>query len=188
MDAWRTFAFLRCRFGVPTGASAQRNEPARDQELLDAVWEALNIGRDNKALLVAREGTIVNANPLACQLCGRPLAELLGKSVVRGLFEDEPARHPAGTTERWETALKTEAGPAIAVEVTRQPLGNRFPGIEAYAIRDLRERREAAEERERQNKVLRQRDEEIRTSTCGSKWPSGACRRACASSMPTCGW
>jgi diguanylate cyclase (GGDEF)-like protein len=163
MDAWRTFAFLRCRFGVPTGASAQRNEPARDQELLDAVWEALNIGRDNKALLVAREGTIINANPLACQLCGRPLAELLGKSVVRGLFEDEPARHPVGTTERWETALKTEAGPAIAVEVTRQPLGNRFPGIEAYAIRDLRERREAAEERERQNKVLRQRDEEIRT-------------------------
>ncbi len=163
MSGARQFvAILLRRFGVSAPQPAPQSDPARDQELLDAVWEALNIGRDNKALVVARDGTIIKANQLVSQLCGRPWGWLLGRSVFLELFEDEPERHPAGTTERWETELKTASGGSIAVEVTRQPLGNRLAGMEAYAIRDLRERREAAEERERQNRVLQQRDEEIR--------------------------
>ena len=70
--AGRIFASWLRRFGVSAGTGAQLNDPRRDQELLDAVWEALNIGRDNKALVVARDGTIIKANQLASQLCGRP--------------------------------------------------------------------------------------------------------------------
>ncbi|NJO21786.1 MAG: EAL domain-containing protein [Sphingomonadales bacterium] len=46
--------------------------------------------------------------------------------------------------------------------MVRQPLGAKLPEIEVYAIRDLRERREAAEERERQHKALQARDEQLR--------------------------
>jgi hypothetical protein len=35
-------------------------------------------------------------------------------------------------------------------------------GVEVYAISDLRKRREAAEERDRQNCALQQREEELR--------------------------
>jgi diguanylate cyclase (GGDEF)-like protein len=148
------------RVGLPVRAGAPHNS-RRDQELLDAVWEALNIARDNKALLVAREGSVVNANHLACQLCGRSLDALLGRNVLGWLLEDEPTRHSSSATERWETTLNTATGDSVAVEVTRQALGNRFPGMVAYAIRDLRERYEAAETRERQNQALRQREEEL---------------------------
>jgi diguanylate cyclase (GGDEF)-like protein len=162
-SAWRTFAFWRGSLGVSTGSAGHGRKAIRDQELLDAVWEALNIARDNKALLIACEGVIVNANRLACQLRGLSLDELRGRHVFPELFEAEPAEFSAAATGRWEASLKTQAGPAIPVEVTRQPLGSRFPGMDAYAIRDLRGRREAAEERERQNEALRQREEEIRT-------------------------
>jgi diguanylate cyclase (GGDEF)-like protein len=161
--ARQTLAFLRRGLGGLADAISPRRRSTRDQELLDGVWDALNIGRDNKALVVARDGTIIKANPLAHQLCGRSSKALLGEGICGGLLADEPVRHPALTSARWETLLRTKSGAEIAVEVTRQPLGDRFPGIEAYAIRDLRERREVAEERERHNEVLRQRDEEIRT-------------------------
>jgi diguanylate cyclase (GGDEF)-like protein len=160
LDVWGSFRAMGRRVGWPVRAGAPHNS-RRDQELLDAVWEALNIARDNKALLVARDGSVVNANHLACQLCGRSLDSLLGRNVLGWLFEDEPARHSSSATERWETALNTATGGSIAVEVTRQALGNRFPGMVAYAIRDLRERHEAAETRERQNQALRQREEEL---------------------------
>ncbi|HEX6609337.1 MAG TPA: EAL domain-containing protein [Hyphomicrobiaceae bacterium] len=69
---------------------------------------------------------------------------------------------PSRATACWRTQLKSRSGEAIAVEVVRQPLGARLPDIEVYAIRDLREQREAAEERERQNQALQLRDEQLR--------------------------
>src|SRR5262245_32462742 len=136
LDVWGTFKAMGRRVGLPVRVGPPHNS-RRDRELLDAVWEALNIARDNKALLVACEGSIVNANHLACQLCGRSLDALRDRNVLGWLFEHEPARYSSGATERWETNLSTASGDSVAVEVTRQPLGNRFPGIEAYAIRDL---------------------------------------------------
>jgi diguanylate cyclase (GGDEF)-like protein len=157
----RTLVRLR---GAWRGLSVPGRGPARNarnEELLDAIWEALNVARDNKALVVARQGAIININARASQLCGRSRDELIGKSVFPELFEGPPELHPAPSIQRWETALKTASGNPIAVEVTRQPLGTRLHAIEAYALRDLRERHVAAEERERQNRALQQREEEL---------------------------
>jgi diguanylate cyclase (GGDEF)-like protein len=129
-------------------ARGRRKAPATDQELLDAIWEALNIARDNKALVVARDGIIININHLASQLCGRTLAELIGRRVVTELFEDPPVPQTAAAPERWETKLRTASSFPIPVEVIRQPLGTQLQGLKVYAIRDLRERRAAVEQRE----------------------------------------
>src|SRR5262245_14452534 len=109
LDVLGTFKAMGRRVGLPFRGGAPRNS-RRDQEVLDAVWEALTIGRDNKALLLAREGSVVNANNLACQLCGRSLDALRDRNVRGWLFEHEPARYPTGTTERWETKLNTASG------------------------------------------------------------------------------
>ena len=53
------------------GASAELNR-------LDALWEGLNVARDNKALVLARDGTIINLNQLAADLSGRRLHDMLG--------------------------------------------------------------------------------------------------------------
>ena len=62
---------------------AVRRAPIHERELLGAVWEAVNVGRDNKALAIVRDGTICNINALAAQLCERPSSELIGKSCRR---------------------------------------------------------------------------------------------------------
>jgi diguanylate cyclase (GGDEF)-like protein/PAS domain S-box-containing protein len=143
--------------------SAVRKSSARHGELLDAMLEGLNVARDSKALVVVRNGTIIEINRLASQLCGRPQQELVGKSAATELFDDTPTRHRDPTIERWETALKTASGMSVPVEVVRHPLGARLQGIIVFAFRDLRERREAIEERDRQSRKLQQREEELRT-------------------------
>ena len=143
------------------GSTAPRSISPCSQELLEAAWVALNVARDNKALVVTSRGAIARINQLASQLCGRSLKELLGRNVTAELFENPPAQH-VGAAERWVGALKTSSGSLIPVEVTRQPLGIRVPEVEVYAIRDLRERQELARERELQNSELRQRERELK--------------------------
>jgi diguanylate cyclase (GGDEF)-like protein len=133
---------------------------APDQRTLSAIWDALNIARDNKALLLARFGTIINANSLACDLLGRPGSSLHGTRVA-DLFRHLPPHVDVAATNRWETTLQ-ESGKSIPVEVTLQGLSAQLPEIEVYAIRDLRGRHEAARERERQAKALQQSEEELR--------------------------
>jgi diguanylate cyclase (GGDEF)-like protein len=130
----------------------------RNQRLLDTIWDALNIARDNKALVLARAGIILNVNRLASQLCERSLDQLVGRRVAIELFDGPLA--PAA--ERWETTLMTSWGNRIEVEVTRHSLGAHLPELEVYAIRDLRERHKAAEEQLRQSRALQQREEELR--------------------------
>ena len=144
----------------PVGMTAAKTGSALqpDQEILGAIWKALNIARDNKALVIARAGTIININSLVSQLCGRSLDQLVGGKVTTELF-DGPS---VAAAERWETALKTSSGNLIAVEVTRQSLDAHLSDVEVYAIRDLRGRQEAAEERERQSRALQQREEDLR--------------------------
>ena len=130
------------------------------RRLVNGIWDALNIARDNKALLLANSGFITNANPLACDLLGQSCDWLSGQKTAQ-LFEELPAEPPKAIAERWETTLRAADRP-IPVEVTRQTLSTRHPEIEVYAIRDLRDRREAAEERERQTRALQQSEAELR--------------------------
>jgi hypothetical protein len=115
----------------PVTPQAWKQTSVRDPELLDAIWEALNIARDNKALVVAKGGTIININHLASELCGCSLQELVGKSVVSELFQELPTRLSGTPVERWETTLKVERKAPIPVEIIRQPFGTRLQGTEA---------------------------------------------------------
>ena len=123
----------------------------RERDLLAAAWEALNVARDNKALLLASGGTVLNANPLALRLCDRSLADLAGTRIVPDLLQDAPDAHAEPSVKRWETTLKSASGQLVAVEVVREPLTARLQGVDAYAIRDLRDLQSAAEERERRD-------------------------------------
>ena len=49
----------------PRRSVAEPHAPAREQELLDTVWEGLNIARDNKALVIVKQGTIININQIS---------------------------------------------------------------------------------------------------------------------------
>src|SRR5258705_7172324 len=89
--------------------------------LLEAVWDALNVARDNKALLLVQQGTIVNLNGLAAELCGRSFHDVKGRSIT-DLLQDAS---PSVAMERWQTELEAAWGTPIAVEVTRQPLSTR---------------------------------------------------------------
>jgi hypothetical protein len=105
--------------------------PAQDPTLLTAVWEALNVARDNKALVLARQGTVVNINGLAAELCGRSFDDVNGRSIA-DLLEDAS---PSGAIAHWRTGLKTATGTPITVEVTRQPISARLQDLQD-AIRD----------------------------------------------------
>jgi diguanylate cyclase (GGDEF)-like protein len=125
--------------------------------LLEAVWDALNVARDNKALLLVQQGTIVNLNGLAADLCGRSFHDVKGRSIT-DLLQDAS---PSGTLERWQTELESARGTPIAVEVTRQPLSARLQDIQVYAVRDLRERRAAEEQYEQLNTRLAKQHEQL---------------------------
>jgi diguanylate cyclase (GGDEF)-like protein len=133
-----------------------RRSPAAGPKLLDVVWEALNVARDNKALMLARQGTIVNVNALGAALCGRSSRDLNGGSIADLL---EAAPPPA--IDHWQTELKVASGTPIPVEVTRRQVDVGLEGIEVYAIRDLRERHAAAEQREQLNARLAAQHEQL---------------------------
>jgi diguanylate cyclase (GGDEF)-like protein len=137
-----------------SGARGQWNDP----QLLDLVWDSLGIARDNKALVLVGDGTILRINAIALQLCGRPEAQLLGKNVVTCLFEDMPPR-TASLVHRWETALKTVDRP-VPVEVVREPVA-RLQGVVVYAVRDLRGRLETAQGEERHAQELQQQKQQL---------------------------
>jgi diguanylate cyclase (GGDEF)-like protein len=163
-DGWKRLKATRaCAAARLPGDDAGRSgrwASAREQELLAAAWEALNVARDNKALVIAEAGIILNVNQRVSQLCGRSIDELLGRSICPDLLDHPPALR-ADNMHRWETTLTTACGTPIAVEVVREPLTTRLRGVDVYAIRDLRERHHAAEEQHRQTRALQRRDEEF---------------------------
>jgi len=105
------------------------------------------------------QGAIINVNQLAAELFGCSLAELKGMNVAEFVV----GAHQSSVGKHWETTLKRSTGRPIPVEVTRQPLSARLSGVEVYAIRDLRERRQTAEQLQRQSKLLLQQEEDLRT-------------------------
>ena len=90
LSGWKSFSSLAWRQAMrlsrATARLAARKVRVCDPQLLDVVWESLNIARDNKALVLAKHGTILNINALAQQLCGRSEQELLDTSVTSGLL------------------------------------------------------------------------------------------------------
>jgi diguanylate cyclase (GGDEF)-like protein/PAS domain S-box-containing protein len=125
---------------------------------LEIAWAALNVARDNKALVLTRAAGIARINALAARLCGRTMDELIGRNIITELFQTPPQF----ADERWEGEMKACAGALIPVEVTRHPLGGRFPEVDIYAIRDLRDRQELARERARQSSELHRREQELK--------------------------
>ena len=147
-----------------------RQDGVRREELLNAMLEGLHVARDTKALVVAKDGIIIQMNALASQLCGLSLRELHCKPVSPELFEEPRAVRRSAAIERWETGLKAATGELIPVEVVRHPVGNRFQDVVVYAVRDLRERHEAIEERHRQRKRLEQQDDAVACPECAFRY------------------
>jgi diguanylate cyclase (GGDEF)-like protein len=144
------------RLARPGAIGRGRKSSEIDESLPQAIWDALNIARENKALFVAKGGAIVNVNELAAQLCDRTPEELLGGCFISQFLQFSQTQQPAATMRRWETELTTASGVRIPVEVTYEPLCTDLHELEVYAIRDLRERRGAAAQIEDFNARLQQ--------------------------------
>jgi diguanylate cyclase (GGDEF)-like protein len=114
--------------------------------LLAAALQGLHVARDSKSIVVTRDGLIVAANQQALKLSSTGLEELLGKPTSTLLVYE--AAQPGH--QSWETKLKSATEP-IPVEVVREKLGSTFPGIDVYAIRDLRQRQKLVAQLEQQN-------------------------------------
>ena len=160
---WKQRSRRRCNSLPHTTAVTTTAQPAaliQGVEPLAPIWEALNIARENKALVMARQGTIINVNGLAAELCGRPLSGLSGTKISELLSGSQSSK--SATSERWQTVLNQASPRPIPVEVTRQPLNAPFGDVSVYAIRDLRERRATAEQLQRQSKLLLQHEEDLK--------------------------
>jgi diguanylate cyclase (GGDEF)-like protein/PAS domain S-box-containing protein len=149
---------------------AERAVLLNNQELVDAAQEGL---------VIAHSGTIVNVNRRILQLTQRTSDELLGKGVMDDLLVTATATiGPDGKPT--EALLKTASGLVVPVEVVRRPLQGGGRANEVYALRDMTPQRHAARELRRQNEVLRQREEELRTQnsrfeTTLANMPHGLC-------------
>jgi len=149
----------RARMPACGRARARRTAPRRERELLAATWEALNVARDSKALVIARGGVILDVNAIASHLCGRSREELVGRRVAAELFDAPLGAEDGVMAANREMPLRTASGQPVVVEVSCHPLPSH--GLEVYAFRDLTERREVAEERARQRRALREREREL---------------------------
>ena len=138
-------------------STPQIDRPPSHEGLLDVVWEALNVARENKALVMACSGTIININRLAAELCGASLPGPKGTRVTKLLSAPSLA-----AVARWETTFEREGMRPIPIEVTRQSLSGAFADVEIYAIRCLRERRATAEQLQRQGRLLVQQAEDLK--------------------------
>ena len=113
-----------------------RESMIRLHELADAAAEGI---------VVARDGEIINVNQRVLELSQRNSSDLLGKRVFGDLLV--ASRHPncAVGDHVIETVMTTVSGGAVPVEVIWKPYRSGIRANEVYAIRDLRERRQAEE-------------------------------------------
>jgi diguanylate cyclase (GGDEF)-like protein/PAS domain S-box-containing protein len=134
-------------------SEGKRDALLRNQELVDAALEGL---------VVARDGIIVNINRRLLDLTLFTRAELLGIRVTGDLVI-VPEAETLASHKGAEGLLKTASGRAIPVEVVRQSLTGSERANEVYAIRDLTDWRQIEAELRGRNKVLQDREEELRT-------------------------
>lgn len=96
----------------PVLPTAWQHPPDQGEDLLRVALEALNIARDNKALVVVRAGAIIDINKRGLDLCGFLRDDLLGKNVMSALFAGPAQPRPAAAC--WRTLLKSRSGASIA--------------------------------------------------------------------------
>jgi diguanylate cyclase (GGDEF)-like protein len=130
-----------------------RESFARMSELMDAAIEGL---------VITDNDIIVNMNSRALALCGRRDNELIGKAIF-GSFLEARRGGRQGATIRFTTSLLKADGTLVPVEVIRRQLHSLARGNEVYAIRDLREREEAARQLAATNQDLQEKEQELRT-------------------------
>jgi diguanylate cyclase (GGDEF)-like protein len=146
--------------GAGYAASALENRAAREIAL--SARELVNVSTD--ALVLAREGTIVDANRRAAELSGISLENLIGRCVFGDLLMGKaPAEQNTGGVFSLETYLKAGSGGTIPVEIVRQPLHAFARATEAYAITDLRPLIQTTDRLKSMNDELRTRERESRT-------------------------
>jgi diguanylate cyclase len=101
-----------------------------------------------EALLIHRDGAVLDANNTFCDLVGSPLPAVRGRRVVEFLHDGNASAYVSpvtGMPEAFETEIATSNGASVPVEVLSRDL--RFAGGTARvtAVRDIRERRAAEE-------------------------------------------
>ena len=140
-------------------ASFQETRAAR--ESAQGTRELVNASTD--ALVLARNGVIVDANRCAIELWGAGREDLIGRTVFGDLLlGDAPDTGEAGAYTL-ETYLKPADDDAIPVEILRQPLHAISHANEAYAIKDLRPLIQTTERLRRMNEALQTREKELQT-------------------------
>lgn len=144
------------------------------------LWQGMIFGRDNKALLMARNHKVLNDNSVACQLFGRAHADLMGMHVAQLIY----GYLPSGEDSVWETKLVLP-GAVVPVEVTREHFAA-VKAIDVFAIRDLRPRREANRELNCTALRLRNATRSCVLNAKSSRPPSRASHRVFASSIAIC--
>jgi diguanylate cyclase (GGDEF)-like protein len=115
------------------------------QQIVDAAIEGI---------VVVRNGEIVGANRRIAELSGISQRALIGKQVEHELFD-----RPVQLGDVREVSLGTATGAGIPVKVLHQQL---VSGADIYAVHDLTERRAAEAELQRRNRVLQEREEDLR--------------------------
>ena len=108
-----------------------RESIAHTRELADATTEGI---------IVAKDGEIINVNRRMSELSGCSAEELRGKRVFEQVLSAN--RQSATLDQTFETLLHTDST-VIPVEVVWQHYRSGLSANEIYAIRDLRERRQA---------------------------------------------
>ena len=116
------------RLARPGAIGRGRKSSEIDESLPQAIWDALNIARENKALFVAKGGAIVNVNELAAQLCDRTPEELLGGCFISQFLQCSQTRQPAATMRRWRTD-SGRSNPRATAYGSARARGLRNPGF-----------------------------------------------------------
>ena len=127
---------------------SRRRANRRNLQIMKQLADATTEG-----IVVAQGGRIVSANRGVAELCGVAGAQLIGQSVIRDLI-DQPIE------ARGEALLRAASGTCVPVSVVRKRLST---GDEVYAIHDLTERRAVEKELQRQNRILQEREEELKS-------------------------
>jgi diguanylate cyclase (GGDEF)-like protein/PAS domain S-box-containing protein len=124
--------------GVDRQAAALASrENERLRQLAESTFEAL---------LLHRDGEVLDANSSFCELVGRPLAAIKGQRIESFLLEGDrtSAISPiTGKPQAFETQIVTEGGDALPVEVLSRDVQLANGIARVTALRDIRERRAA---------------------------------------------
>ncbi|MDX6655014.1 MAG: diguanylate cyclase, partial [Solirubrobacterales bacterium] len=110
-----------------------------------------------EALLIHRSGMVLDANARLCELLGRPLAAIRGRSVATLLPDaDRPSAisQTTGKPEAREIEITLEGGELLPVEILSRDIPYAGGIARVTALRDIRERRAA----EAQIRYLAQHD------------------------------